>query len=170
MTGQQSATAASVVSSTASSAPLSSLRSDRILLGGMVFHGRHGVYAAERELGQKFAVDVALSLPLTQPALTGSLRDSVDYAAVYGCVRQVVQAEQYALLEEVAWHIIAAVLTEWPAVLSVSARVKKPHVAVEGVVEYLGVEMERSRAQWQAELGRVKQRRRKKDVTQLPIE
>ena len=144
--------------------------SDRILLSGMLFHGRHGVYSAERELGQKFVVDVALSLNLTRPALTGVLTDSVDYGAVYRSVRRVVESEQYTLLEEVSWHIIAAVMADWQRVERIAVRVKKPHVAVEGAVDYLGVEMERSRAQWQADLGTAKHRKRKKDITQLPIE
>jgi dihydroneopterin aldolase len=37
---------------------------DRILLEGMVFHGRHGTLPAERELGQPFVVDVELRLDL----------------------------------------------------------------------------------------------------------
>ncbi len=143
---------------------------DVIHLRGLVFHGRHGVYAAERELGQKFVVDVRLSLPLTRAALSGSLADSVDYGAVYGAVRRVVEGEHCTLLEELAWRVIAAVMAEWPAVEAVQVRVKKPQVAVEGVVEYLGVEMQRSRAQWQSETGRIKQRKRKKDITQLSIE
>ena len=143
---------------------------DRILLAGLLFHGRHGVYPAERELGQKFVVDASLSLPLTRAALTGQLTDSVDYGAVYRCIRRVVEVEQYGLLEELAWHCIAAVMADWPGVERMSVRVKKPHVAVEGAVEYLGVEMERSRAQWQAEVSRVRQRKRRKDITQLQVE
>ena len=136
----------------------------------MLFFGRHGVYASERELGQKFSVDATLELPLTRSALTGRLSDSVDYGAVYRVVRRVVEAEQFALLEELSWHIIAEVMAEWTAVERMSVRVKKPHVAVEGAVDWLGVEMERSRAQWQAERRHVKQRKRKKDITQLNIE
>ena len=153
-----------------SSPAAASASADRIVLCGLLFHARHGVYAAERELGQKFIVDVRLSLPLSRPALSGALSDSVDYGAVYRAVKRVVETEQYALLEELGWHIIASVMADWPAVDSVHVRVKKPHVAVEGAVEWLGVEMERSRAQWQAELSRVKQRKRKKDITQLSVE
>ena len=38
------------------------LSEDRILLEGMVFHGRHGTLPAERELGQPFVVDIELRL------------------------------------------------------------------------------------------------------------
>ena len=36
------------------------MNGDRIILDGMVFYGYHGVNQAERELGQRFVVDVEL--------------------------------------------------------------------------------------------------------------
>ena len=32
--------------------------SDRLVLKNMVFYGYHGAYAAEKEMGQKFEVDL----------------------------------------------------------------------------------------------------------------
>ena len=47
--------------------------SDCILLKKMVFFGYHGAYAAERELGQRFVVDLALgSTLLLRAAATAS--------------------------------------------------------------------------------------------------
>jgi hypothetical protein len=47
---------------------------DRIILEGMVFHGRHGVLPAERELGQPFVVDVELRLDLRPAGLSDAAR------------------------------------------------------------------------------------------------
>ncbi|HEY8590998.1 MAG TPA: dihydroneopterin aldolase, partial [Naasia sp.] len=38
---------------------------DRIRLTGLRVHGRHGVFPAERELGQVFVVDLELVLDLS---------------------------------------------------------------------------------------------------------
>lgn len=40
---------------------------DKILMGGMSFHGYHGVFGAEKELGQKFLVDVEATVDLRPP-------------------------------------------------------------------------------------------------------
>ena len=37
---------------------------DRILLTGLLFHGRHGALAAEQQLGGRFVVDVEATLDL----------------------------------------------------------------------------------------------------------
>src|SRR5439155_16877726 len=46
---------------------------DRILLDGMVFYGYHGTLPAERELGQRFVVDVALHCDLRAAGLADDL-------------------------------------------------------------------------------------------------
>ena len=50
---------------------------DRILLEGMVFHGRHGTLPAERELRQPFVVDVELRLDLRPAGLSDGLARTV---------------------------------------------------------------------------------------------
>jgi hypothetical protein len=42
-----------------------STATDKILMKGMVFHGYHGVFGAEKELGQKFVVDVEVRTDLS---------------------------------------------------------------------------------------------------------
>src|ERR687893_2894426 len=56
---------------------------DRILLEGMVFHGRHGTLPAERELGQPFVVDLELRLDLRPAGLSDDLARTVDYGEVH---------------------------------------------------------------------------------------
>jgi dihydroneopterin aldolase len=58
---------------------------DRVLLRGLLFHGYHGVLPEERTLGQKFAVDVALSVDLRAAGASDDLQDTISYAAVYEC-------------------------------------------------------------------------------------
>ncbi len=55
---------------------------DRILLEGMLFSGHHGTLPAERELGQRFAVDVELRCDLRAAGSTDDLAQTVDYGAV----------------------------------------------------------------------------------------
>lgn len=60
-------------------------------------------------------------------------------------VREVVEGDPHNLLESVAQHIASRTLTKYPQVSAVRVQVGKPHVAVQGPVDYLGVEILRYR-------------------------
>jgi dihydroneopterin aldolase len=88
-------------------------------------------------------VELVLNL---QPAGTDDdLAKSVDYAAVYGIVRQVVESTSFRLLEAIAEAISHEILSEVP-VLEVGIRVRKPAVKLGGPLDYAGVEIWRRRS------------------------
>ncbi len=101
---------------------------DRILLEGMVFHGRHGALPAERELGQPFVVDVEMRLDLRPAGLSDDLSQTVDYGEVHRRAKEIVEGPPVNLIETVAEKIAAAVLEDHPRVQAVRVRVAKPHV------------------------------------------
>ena len=101
---------------------------DRILLEGMVFHGRHGTLPAERELVQPFVVDVELRLDLRAAALADDLTRTVDYSEVHRRAKEIVEGPPVGLTETVAERIAAAVLEEHPLVEAVCVKVGKPNV------------------------------------------
>jgi dihydroneopterin aldolase len=101
---------------------------DRILLEGMVFHGRHGTLPAERVLGQPFVVDVELRLDLRAAGLADDLTRTVDYSEVHRRAKEIVEGPPAGLTETVAERIAAAVLEEHPPVEAVRVKVGKPNV------------------------------------------
>ena len=107
---------------------------DRILLEGMIFHGRHGTLPAERELGQPFVVDIELRLDLRPAGLSDDLTKTVDYGEVHRVARGIVEGEPVGLTETLAERISAAVLENYPIVEAVRVRVAKPHVRLNGTV------------------------------------
>src|SRR6266540_2088438 len=107
---------------------------DRILLQGMIFNGYHGTVPAERELGQRFVVDVELRCDLRDAGLADDLMQTVDYGAVYRQVRNIVEGPAVALIETVAERIAAAVLDQHPRVEAVRVRIAKPFVRLDGGV------------------------------------
>jgi dihydroneopterin aldolase len=107
---------------------------DRILLEGMVFHGRHGTLPAERELGQPFVVDVELRLNLRSAGLSDDLAQTVDYGEVHRRAKEIVEGPPVNLTETVAERIAAAVLEEHPLVEAVRVKVAKPHVGLSDTV------------------------------------
>jgi len=117
---------------------------DKILLGGLQFFGRHGCHPAENELGQMFVVDIELDCDLQLAAKTDDLNDTVNYVEIYGEAKRVLEGPRAALLEHLAAQIGDYALRD-ERVKIARVRIKKPHVAVGGVLDYLGVEIERKR-------------------------
>ncbi len=105
-----------------------STSTDRILLEGMVFHGRHGTLRAERELGQPFVVDVELRLNLRPAGLSDRLEETVDYGEVHRRAKEIVEGTPVNLTETVAERIATAILDGHPPVEAVRVKVAKPHV------------------------------------------
>ena len=132
-----------------SSSPLTNNQPlDKIHLRGMVFHGYHGVYEGEKQLGQKFILDCELSLSphiFQNAAENDNVKQTVNYAAVYSEIKKVVELERFDLIESLGERVSSLILKDFPDVKEVKLCVKKPHVAVEGIVEYLGIETVRKR-------------------------
>jgi dihydroneopterin aldolase len=110
----------------------------------MVFQGRHGYYDHEQVRPQPFGVDVELLLNLQPAGVDDDLERSVDYARVYGVVRQIVESTTYRLLEALAEAIAHEVLAAF-AVNEVGVRVRKPMVELGGPIDHAGVEIWRGR-------------------------
>jgi dihydroneopterin aldolase len=98
---------------------------DLILLEGMTFFGHHGTLPAERDLGQRFVVDVELRLDLQD---SDDLDLTVDYSQVHDQVRALVEGPPVQLTETLAVRVAGAVLDRHPLVQAVRVRIRKPGV------------------------------------------
>ena len=101
----------------------------------------------EKSLGQKFVVDVTMSVCHLRSGASDDIADTVDYAAAYELIRKEVEGKENAkdLIEHVGARIAEGLLRAFPKVRDVAVRVRKPHVAVDGVVGSLGIEVYRER-------------------------
>ena len=107
---------------------------DRILLEGMIFHGRHGTLPAERELGQPFVVDIELRLDLQRAGLSDDLTRTVDYSEVHRRAKEIVEGPPVNLTETVAERIAGAIMENYLEVEAVRVRVAKPDVRLDNTV------------------------------------
>lgn len=114
---------------------------DRLLLKNMVFYGYHGAFAAERELGQKFEVDLEIhcALPSNHSDAEEFGFNSLD---AYTMIKDIVEEEEY-LLPEILAEAIAAQILDVYDLEKVVVRVRKPFVPVGGSLDYLEVEITR---------------------------
>ena len=117
---------------------------DRILIEGMVFFGRHGVFEAERQLGGRFTVDAELEADLSAAGASDRLEDTVDYTVAHRLVGEVVRGEPCRLIETVAERIARRLLS-LDRVSRVTVRVRKRPALPDGDLGSVGVEVTRSR-------------------------
>ena len=131
----------------ASASAANGVSRDKIHLESLLFHGYHGVLPEEKSLGQKFAVDVTMSVCHLRSGASDDIADTVDYAAAYELIRKEVEGKENAkdLIEHVGARIAEGLLRAFPKVRDVAVRVRKPHGAVDGVVGSLGIEVYRER-------------------------
>jgi len=78
---------------------------DQISLKGLRVRGRHGVLAAERELGQEFVVDVTLFLDTAPAAAGDDLTRTVHYGELAEDLAEVVRGEPVELIETLAQRL-----------------------------------------------------------------
>ncbi|MFO7818878.1 MAG: dihydroneopterin aldolase [Halanaerobacter sp.] len=118
---------------------------DKIILSNLAFYGYHGVLKAENQLGQKFFIDVELALDLTTVGETDDLQEAVNYAEVYELIKEICENREYNLVEALAENIAQEILAQFKRVEEVMIKVKKPEAPVEGIFDYMGIEIKRKR-------------------------
>ena len=111
---------------------------------GLEVFGRHGVHDAERELGQRFVLDLAVELAGCPGATTDRLEDTIDYARLTADVAEIVAGPPFALLERLAAVVADRVLEE-PLAAAVEVTVRKPHVALAQALAATSVTLRRAR-------------------------
>ncbi len=117
---------------------------DKIYFQRMSFYGYHGVFEAEAQLGQRFYVDLELSLDLSRAGNSDQLQDTVNYADIFSLVQRIVEAERYQLVEALTEQIAGRLLSAFPF-LEVKVRVTKPNPPINGHYDSVAIEMVRSR-------------------------
>lgn len=117
----------------------------KIRLKNMAFYGYHGALPEENTLGQRFLVDLTLTLDIAAAARSDSLRDTVDYAQIYALCRKIVEQDRVKLLETLANDILDQVLAACPRVTEASVIVRKPSVPLGGPLDYVAIETSKSR-------------------------
>ena len=117
---------------------------DKIILKGIQFHGYHGVAEAERQLGQKYEIDLELMTNLSAAGKTDDLTHTIDYAQVVQLVIEIGTGQSFQLFEALAETIADALLTQFQ-IEEIRIAVKKLSPPIKPRLTYAGVEIHRKR-------------------------
>ena len=117
---------------------------DRITMTGIAGFGHHGVFAAEKELGQHFVVDLICELDLARAGAEDDLGQTIDYARLAEAVVADVEGDPLDLIEALADRIARTCL-RYEAVQRVEVTVHKPNAPLPVQVADVAVTLTRSR-------------------------
>ena len=117
----------------------------KIELKNLAFFATHGVLKEEAQLGQRFKVDVRLTLVDGLEFEEDTPEQTVNYVDVYDAVKEVFTGFRFNLIERAAEVIATEVLDRFDKVTEVSVTVKKPSVPVDCICDYFAVEVTRCR-------------------------
>jgi dihydroneopterin aldolase len=118
---------------------------DIIRIHNASFYAYHGVELDEQNLGGKFEVDIELGCAISEAETTDSLKRTVDYEKVYALLYSTITEKKYFLLEALANKLATKILETFVQVITVVVKIRKPHPPVKGVVDFVEVEVQRTR-------------------------
>jgi len=114
----------------------------QIKLNGMEFYAYHGCYPEEKRAGNHFVVDIVMDFRMKSASESDDLRDTVDYAKVYGLVKREM-AIPSNLLEHVSARILEKIIDDFPQIERIEVSVTKLNPPVDGQMKSVCVSQKR---------------------------
>lgn len=117
----------------------------KIELKNLVFFAYHGVLEEEAKLGQRFNVDVLLTLEDGLEFKADTMEQTVNYVEVYALVKEIVGNKRFNLIERLAEVIGSEILRKFDKVTEATIKIRKPSVPVDCGCDYFAVEVTQCR-------------------------
>lgn len=114
-----------------------------IYLNDLVFNGFHGVYAAEKKIGNTFKVDVRIEFTPAKKIIE-DLDQTIDYVNVYQLIQKIMEIPT-PLLETLVAKIADQILAEHSIAENVFVKITKQQLAIPFFEGTTSVSIERNR-------------------------
>ena len=118
---------------------------DQLRIKDLEVYAYHGVFPTEKELGQRFVLDLWVDYEMTRAARTGDLEASIHYGILAEQLTEWMQAEKIDLIETVAFQLVQKIFESYAFVEKVRLEVKKPWAPVPLPLETCSVTIEREK-------------------------
>lgn len=113
----------------------------KISLHGVEFFAYHGYYDEEQKIGNKYSIDLTITVDLSEAAASDKLKATINYEALYKIIAHVMQ-QKHRLLEHVAYAIIRTIKGTFNSVEHIEVSVSKFNPPIGGVCERAKVTIE----------------------------
>ncbi|MBI5218091.1 MAG: dihydroneopterin aldolase [Bacteroidia bacterium] len=113
-----------------------------IQLEGMEFYAFHGCYKEEQVVGSKFMVDVSITTNCEKAVKTDSIKDALNYQAVYEIIKKEMSVKSH-LLEHVAGRILDSLFAKFETIQNAAIKIAKVNPPVGGQVGKVSITLMR---------------------------
>lgn len=103
---------------------------DQLHIQDLEIFAHHGVFPAEKELGQKFIISANISYDMTRAATDLDLDSSIHYGILCQQLRDWCQEKSEDLIETVAYKLVQNIFQQYPIISEISLTLKKPWAPV----------------------------------------
>ncbi len=117
-----------------------------IYLNDLIFNGFHGVYPAEKKIGNNLKLDLLFQLTPTTKTID-QLEQTIDYVQVYALIQKIM-AVPTPLLETIVTNIADQILAAHPMAESVYVKITKQQLSVPYFEGTTAVDIERTRSNY----------------------
>ena len=108
-----------------------------INLNNLLFYAYHGIYETERHNGNKFTVNLTVSIPSQEGIKEDEFYDDIKHTVSYADLYDIVRQEMYLpckLLETVALKIAKRIKEEFPLITEGRITIEKDRPPIEGML------------------------------------
>ena len=113
-----------------------------IRIDNMEFYAYHGCFKAEREVGNRFLVDLEISANLEKASASDNIQDTVNYQEAYNIVKEQMRIKSH-LLEHVAMRILDRLFEKLAGIEKATVKVSKMNHPMGGQMERVSVTLSR---------------------------
>ena len=117
-----------------------------IYLNDLIFNGFHGVYPAEKKIGNTFKVDVRIQFTPSTKTID-KLEQTIDYVQVYALIQKIMEVTT-PLLETIVANIADQILVAYPLAESVYVKIIKQQLSVPYFEGTTAVDIDRIRSNY----------------------
>ncbi|WP_124057393.1 2-amino-4-hydroxy-6-hydroxymethyldihydropteridine diphosphokinase [Vaginisenegalia massiliensis] len=118
---------------------------DQLAIKKLKVYAYHGVFAAEKELGQHFILNVTLDYDMSKAAYQGNLRESIHYGVLCQQLTEWMLASKEDLIETVATKLVDQIFEHYSLVQAVTLEIEKPEAPVPLALDTCAVKISRQR-------------------------
>ncbi|ELA71510.1 MULTISPECIES: dihydroneopterin aldolase [Lactobacillales] len=110
-----------------------------IRIKNMAFHSHIGVLKEEKKVGQTIEIDIDVAVDAIPK--DDALSTTVSYGDFYPTIKQIVDRSRVDLIETLAQEVILAIKNIDDRIQTVTVRIRKLNLPVDGVFDHVEIEM-----------------------------
>ncbi|MEO1561866.1 MAG: dihydroneopterin aldolase [Pseudomonadota bacterium] len=119
---------------------------DHVRVENLCIHGFHGVMPQEREIGQRFYVDMDVLVDTRTYTHDDEYSRAVCYGGLCETAQSVSNSQKFNLIETFADRVATAILERHEAVSEVSVTIRKPSAPIPASLDTVSVTITRTRS------------------------